>query len=105
MAAAPSVFERCDDSSGRVIRVFHDACRDLGDVAVKARVDPTALANLAYEGLLADGFGQLEDLNQVVAPALGQPGLERLKQRMIDLSNRPVIRPAEKDRMKIAWSS
>ena len=30
MAMAAPVFERCDDSSGTVIGVFHEACRDIG---------------------------------------------------------------------------
>jgi hypothetical protein len=105
MAAAPAIFERCDDSSGRVVGVFHDACRDLGDVAAKAKVDPTALANRAYDARLANGYGQFDELIQILAPALGQTGLEHLKQRMIDLLNRPVIRPAEQDRVNTAWSS
>src|SRR5215467_15915463 len=41
----------------------------------------------------------------MLAPALGQTGLEHLKRRMIDLSNRPVTKPAEKERIKIGWSS
>ena len=105
MAAAGPIFERCDDSGGRVTRVFHDACRDLGDVAVHARVDPIALADRAYEALLANGYGQFDELIRVLAPALGQTGLEHLKQRMLDLSNRPVARPAENGRTQIAWSS
>src|SRR6185436_16510285 len=34
MALAPSVFDRCDDSSGIVIGVFHDACDAIGEVAL-----------------------------------------------------------------------
>jgi hypothetical protein len=30
MALASLVFERCDDSNGVVIEVFHQACRDIG---------------------------------------------------------------------------
>ena len=37
MGLATPVFERCDDSSGAVIGVFHQACRDLGEVALTAR--------------------------------------------------------------------
>jgi hypothetical protein len=33
MLLANFVFERCDDSSGTVIGVFHAACRDLGAIA------------------------------------------------------------------------
>jgi Family of unknown function (DUF6880) len=33
MALAPTVFDRCDDSSGTVSGVFQQACRNLGEVA------------------------------------------------------------------------
>ena len=36
---ANSVFERCDDSSGTVIAIFHAACSDLGDIAQAAKID------------------------------------------------------------------
>jgi hypothetical protein len=105
MALASLVFERCDDSNGVVIEVFHQACRDIGDVALKAEADPTTLADRTFEALIANGYGQFDELIRVLAPALEQAGLEHLKQRMIDLSNRPVTKPAEKDRVKIGWSS
>ena len=105
MALAPSIYERCDDSSGDVGRVFHDACHDLGDVAQKARVDTKALADQAFTALCADDYGQFDNLVAVLVPALEQEGLEHLKQHMIDLSNQPVEKPADKDRVEIAWSS
>lgn len=105
MALASSVFERCDDSSGRVIGVFHEACSNMGEVALKAEANPTILADRTFEALIANGYGQFDQLIRVLAPAMGQAGLEHLKQRMIDLSNRPVTEPAEKDRVKIGWSS
>jgi hypothetical protein len=105
MALAPTVFERCDDSNGTVIGVFRQACRDLGGVASSANVDPTILADRAYEALLVNDYGQFDELIRVLAPSLGKTGLEHLKQRMIDLSNRPVTKPAKKDSVKIGWSS
>jgi hypothetical protein len=105
MALAPSVFERCDDSSGLVITVFRQACRDLGEVALTAKADPISLADRAFEALTTNSYGQFDELIRVLAPALGQPGLEHLKQRMIDLSNRPVTKPIERERVKIGWSS
>ncbi|MGE3280033.1 MAG: DUF6880 family protein [Alphaproteobacteria bacterium] len=105
IALAPSVFERCDDSNGVVISVFRQACRDLGEVASKAGVDPISLADRTFEALTGNDYGQFDELIRVLAPALGQPGLEHLKQRMIDLSNWPVKEPAERDRVKIGWSS
>jgi len=105
MALAGPVFGRCDDSSGTVIGVFREACSDIGDVAMKVKPDPAALVNQAYDALLANGYGQFDELIQVLAPALGQSGLEHLKRRMIELSGRPVRKPAEKDRVKVGWSS
>jgi hypothetical protein len=105
MALAPVVFERCDDSSGTVIGVFRDACSDMGDVALKANTDPITLADQAFAALIVNDYGQFDRLIQVLAPTIGQAGLEHLKQRMIDLSNRPVTKPAETDRVKIGWSS
>jgi Family of unknown function (DUF6880) len=55
--------------------------------------------------LVANDYGQFDGLIGVLTTALGQTGLEHLRQRMIDLSNRPVAKPADKDRVKIGWSS
>ena len=105
MALAPTVFDRCDDSSGTVSGVFQQACRDLGEVASLASADPVILADRAHDALVANDYGQFDKLIRVLATALGQTGLEHLKQRMIDLSNRPIMKSAEKDRVKIGWSS
>jgi hypothetical protein len=105
MALSSSVFERCDDSNGVVSSVFRQACRDLGEMAAKAGADPISLADRTFEALIENDYGQFDELIRVLAPALGQPGLEHLKRRMIDLSNRPVEKPARKDRVTIGWSS
>ncbi len=104
-ALAKSIFERCDDGSGTVIGIFHEACSNIGDIALKAKVTPTVLADLAFDALVANDYGQFDHLILVLAPALGQGGLEHLKQRMIDLSNHPVKKSAGKDRVKVGWSS
>jgi hypothetical protein len=105
MALTSPVLERCDDSNGMLVGVFRKACSDMGDVALRARTDPTSLADQAFAALIVNGYGQFDELIRVLAPALGQAGLEHLKQRMSALSNRPVTKPAEKDRLKIGWSS
>src|SRR5262249_33779098 len=51
MALANSVLERCDDSNGTVIGIFHAACRDLGEIAHAAKVSPEGLAARAYNAL------------------------------------------------------
>ena len=50
-ALANSVFKRCDDSSGTVIGIFHAACRDLGEIALVAKVTPEILADRAFNAL------------------------------------------------------
>jgi hypothetical protein len=105
MALAPTVFERCDDSNGVVIAVFRAACRDIGAVAATAKTNPTTLADRAFEALIVNDYGQFDELIRVLAPTLGPAGLERLKQRMTELSNQPVTKPVDKDRVKIGWSS
>jgi hypothetical protein len=88
-----------------VIGIFHEACRDLGEVALKAGAEPATLADRVFEALVANHYGQYDELIRVLAPALGQLGLERLKHRMIDLSKPTVTKPAEKDRVTVGWSS
>jgi len=105
MALAAPVFGRCDDGSGTVIGVFREGCSDIGDLAMKVKPDPAALADQTYDALMANSYGQFDELIQVLAPALGRSGLEHLKQRMIELSGRPVRKPAEKARVKVGWSS
>jgi hypothetical protein len=105
MALAPSVFDRCGDSNGTVISVFHDACSAIGDVALAAKPDAIALADQAFEALVANDYGQFDGLIGVLTTALGQTGLEHLRRRMFDLSNRPVAELANKDRVEIGRSS
>lgn len=105
MALATSIFERSDDGSGTIIGIFHDACEDIGHVAALAKVNPIAFADRVFDALVVNDYGQYDGLIGIAAPALGPSGLEHLKQRMIDLSNQPVKRPADKDRRAIGWGS
>ena len=105
MALSNSIFERCHDSNGIVFAVFRDACKDLGNLAAAARMEETQLADRVYDAVRMSDYGQYDELIQIMAPALGQKGLEYLKGRIVDLSNTPVERPADKDRVKVGWSS
>ncbi|MGA7973207.1 MAG: DUF6880 family protein, partial [Pseudolabrys sp.] len=95
LALANSIFERCDDSSGTVVNIFHSAVDDLGEIAMAARADPEQLADEAYQALIHNDYGQYDNLIGVLTPALGQEGLEHLKRQMIDLSNAPITKPAD----------
>ena len=99
------IFERCDDSNGVVIGIFRDACRDLGEIAATANLEPTALADQAFRALTENDYGQYDDLIEVLTPALGAAGLEHLKQRFVDLSKESLPKPDQKDREVIGWAS
>jgi hypothetical protein len=105
MALATSIFERSDDGSGTIIGVFHEACEDIGRVAILAKVDPIVFADRVCDALVVNDYGQYDGLIGIASPALGPSGLEHLKQRMITLSNQPVERPADKDRRAVGWGS
>ena len=87
---ATPLFERCDDSSGIVIGVFHDACALLGAIALAAKTPPEALADAAVEALRDNGHGQYDGLIAILTPALGAEGLAHLKQRVAALAPVPV---------------
>ena len=105
MALATSIFERSDDGSGTLIGIFHLACEDIGELAVRSKTDPIELADRVNEALIENDYGQYDGLIGIAAPALGASGLEHLKQRMTDSSNQAIKRPADQDRVEIGWSS
>ena len=95
--------ERCEDYEGKVIAVFRAAVSDLGEIARAAgadtrAVDPLRLADRAFEAATRNRYGQYDDLIAVLAPALGQEGLERLKGRTIEFANEPEAQGAVGER-------
>ena len=105
VALANSVFERCDDGSGRVVGIFHAAVDDLGEIAVAAKPEPEALANQVFDALIDNGYGQYDYLIRSIAPALGPEGVEFLKRRITALSKKPAQKPAPKSRQVIGYGS
>lgn len=104
MALAESVYERCDDSNGRIGAVFRTACSDLSTIAAATRPDPAELADRAFEALWANGYGQFDHLIEGLAPTLGRTGLEHLKGRMIEYGSKPVSLAPDEDEV-IGWGS
>lgn len=90
LALAPSIYERCDDSSGRISDIFAEARGDMYSVAKTAKPDPVLLADQVYAGLIDNGYGQYDGLIDGLMEALGASGLEHLKSlfeaRRADLS-------------------
>ena len=88
MGLANPVLDRCWDGDETVAGAFK--ADNLGAIACTASRDPRRLADRAFEQLTQNAHGQYEDLIRALTPALGQEGLERLKQRMVEYSNTPV---------------
>jgi hypothetical protein len=104
-ALANSVFERCDDGSGRVVDVFHNAVDDLGEIALAANLDPKPLADQVFSALTQNDYGQYDYLIRSMTPALGSTGLEHLKQQVNALSKEPIPKPNQSDREVVGYSS
>ena len=102
MAIANSTLDRCEDNASPFVDVFL-AAADLGDIACAARPDPHKLADRALEALTQNAYGQYYGLIGALTPALGQQGLERLKQRMIELSDTPLAQLPEAHRPRPPW--
>jgi hypothetical protein len=105
MALATPVFERCDDSSGTVIGIFHQACADLGQLAEKVRPDPQALAGTVLDALQDNGYGQYDGLISIMAPALGDEGLAALKAMAKDLGRSLVPVPPKDQWKAVGWGT
>ena len=93
MQVAAPLFARCDDASGAVIAVFHDACAGLGELALAARSPPETVADAAIEALRDNDYGQHDGLIEILTPALGAEGLARLKRRIETLAATPTPTP------------
>lgn len=105
MGLATPVFERCDDSSGTVIDIFHQACADLGEVAKAAGAAPEALARQVLGALQDNGFGQYDGLIAIIAPALGPDGVAHLKALVEELGRTPVPVPPRSEWQAVGWGS
>ena len=105
MGLATPVFERCDDSSGIVIDIFHRACTDLGEVAKAAGSEPEALARQVLDALHDNGFGQYDRLIVIMGPALGPEVVTHLKDLVEELGRTPVPVPPKADWTAVGWGS
>lgn len=105
MQVATPLFERCDDSSGIVIGVFHDACALLGEIALAARTPPEALADAAVEALRDNGYGQYDGLIAILTPALGVEGLAHLKAQIEVLAAAQVPVPPKGEWEPVGYGS
>ena len=97
------VLDRCDDSDGAVANVFWEAVDDLVRIAEATQPEPEALADRVLEAITANRYGQYDSLIRVLAPMLGDAGLEHLRQGVTSLSEEPVHKPDDGERKIIGY--
>lgn len=103
LALADPLLNRCDDSDGRVMEVFHAAARDLAPLAVRAGVEPLELADRVFEALRNDAHGQYEALIEVLAAPLRTAGLQRLKALLTAWGAEAAPSIPEQERQVVGW--
>lgn len=83
LTLADNVLRRSDDSNGKILAVFDNACQALGPIEQRAKTPPETLAEQVFQALFHDHYGQCDELIDALAPALGETGLEALRQRFL----------------------
>lgn len=73
------LYERCDDSSGRLQDFFHSMGPDVSALARLASPAPNDLADRLADRLPEDEWGHFSDLIPDLTECLGSEGLDRLK--------------------------
>lgn len=89
---APSVYERVDDSRGEVADVFRAALAQFAEIAPRALGDPLDMAERVWDALCDNIYGEFDGIITLLAPAMGDAGLERLKQRVQSYAQTPAER-------------
>ena len=77
---APAIQGRTDDSNGLVGDVMREAVGIIAKVSPGVSADRKALAERILDGVADAGFGEFDGIIPATAEALGQEGLEHLKQ-------------------------
>ena len=75
-----SIFERLDDSSGRVGGLFRLASLDLGPLLKRAKIKPADLAPMVLRRIEDNGYGIYDGIVVVMGDALGGEGRNALRQ-------------------------
>src|SRR5215510_6216357 len=73
-----SVFERLDDSNGRVGFLFRSACQDIGPLLKRAKSKPDELARTVLRRITDNGYGIYDGIVIALNDALGHKGRNEL---------------------------
>lgn len=99
-----SIFERLDDSSGRVSGLFRSACLDLRPLLIRAKIKPSELAPMVLQRIVSNGYGIYDGIVLALSEALGREGrnalrqlLEERRQAHLISEKRAAVRPGHFD--------
>ncbi|MEB3260674.1 MAG: hypothetical protein VKP63_08625 [Cyanobacteriota bacterium] len=81
---AEGVLDRCSDTTGAVVGFFHRGVEALASLVRAAGTHPDALVEPVAELLQLDGYGQFAGLIPALAPLLGEEGLLRLEDALLE---------------------
>lgn len=76
---APGIHERTDDSNGLIGDVMDDAMEAMVQLSPKINKDPIDLAEMIFDALRDNGYGEFDHVVPALAEPLGRSSLERLK--------------------------
>jgi hypothetical protein len=76
---APSVYARVDDSRGDVSEAFGAALQHFLQIGPRAGQEPEALAPRIWAALRDSSYGEFDGIITLLAPTLGDAGLDQLK--------------------------
>ena len=74
-----SIFERLDDSSGRVGALLRSASQDLGSLLKRAKTKPGELAPMVLRRITDNGYGIYDGIVLALNDALGREGRNELR--------------------------
>lgn len=98
-----AVIERTTDASGGVADVFRDATQDIGVILAAAKPGTETWLPNVVSALLANTYGQNDQLVGVVAPFLDKPGLEKLREMLVAAAREPVSTSSGRARPVKRW--
>jgi len=87
MRLSNGIIMRLGGDASALFLFFKNLTRDLNHCATKAKINPEALAERIIEDLQDNGYGQYDYLIENMFEALGQEGLEALKEKSLSLSD------------------
>ncbi len=101
LSLANGIFDRCEDSSGALMTLFRETVAQLAPLAEAVEIPPDRLADRILDALLANGYGQYDDLIANLTQSLGAEGLAHLKALVQSMADRVEPVPPRSEWQKV----